>query len=689
MAVFPLSFIYLSVLFATASLGIAREKRSSRRILPQPQDDVSVCLNDFQVSDTTIIRTQDSRQMGAKYLNETEMPSKEECMKWCCDTYKCNVAVYEEKNKGSCYIFDCSPMGDFKCRFTAHEHYTSAVLRVNRHSYDLDKWGTEAKHEEELSRLRDEETTTNPTPPTIVSTTTAPTTMITQPTTIGPTQIAPTSFVSPISAEKKTSGERHCSRFQFECRNTSECIAIYNACDGIPQCSDASDESVELGCPMDIPRRTSNDGYKLKTVNEGQPSLPDQVNLEPIRGVPTQTNNNNYNQYMAKQLQHQHQQEQFPKKHFDVKTINENNLPTSVFAHKNGGFLPSQSNYETQLSNSNYKRPVQQTRGPYMKSYSQGNADDSPEMAQEPYSDQNYDNSGLPQREAWPRNKDNFNTYPRPRVSVDHRTSDVAQSHSHARYDNRGQENRASAAQMEQYYPSPVKDYSNRGSYQESSAMKPMSKIPVNAHFEEYANNKQTWPDEKGKQGLQQKVEGLAIRLGIIYLVEEKMEWVPWGKTALIKFKKEDGGKTALSEHVFSTDVQMYPIDTSDKKNIKSKSEDSAKLQADVKQALQAITTSTTILPTETITSVYIAQETHSHSQLNKEQVNLAEADVQNLQHQNEANGAVVALTLGLTLTGVLVVLVGCRLRVVRRHLRRGRSPFTHDADYLVNGMYL
>lgn len=43
--------------------------------------------------------------------------------------------------------------------------------------------------------------------------------------------------------------DRHCSRYQFECRSSQECIAIYNACDGIPQCSDGSDEAPELGCP--------------------------------------------------------------------------------------------------------------------------------------------------------------------------------------------------------------------------------------------------------------------------------------------------------------------------------------------------------------------------------------------------------------------------------------------------------
>lgn len=45
---------------------------------------------------------------------------------------------------------------------------------------------------------------------------------------------------------------RKCSRYQFECRSTSDCIAIYNACDGIPQCADGSDEAPELGCPDSI-----------------------------------------------------------------------------------------------------------------------------------------------------------------------------------------------------------------------------------------------------------------------------------------------------------------------------------------------------------------------------------------------------------------------------------------------------
>ncbi|KAF2880429.1 hypothetical protein ILUMI_25737 [Ignelater luminosus] len=51
--------------------------------------------------------------------------------------------------------------------------------------------------------------------------------------------------------------------------------------------------------------------------------------------------------------------------------------------------------------------------------------------------------------------------------------------------------------------------------------------------------------------------------------------------------------------------------------------------------------------------------------------------------------GAVLSLTLGLIITCIMALLIGCRLRVVRRRIRRGGKSYAHDADYLVNGMYL
>lgn len=40
----------------------------------------------------------------------------------------------------------------------------------------------------------------------------------------------------------------HCAEHQFKCANGSECIAIYDVCNGIPQCADGSDEADSLDC---------------------------------------------------------------------------------------------------------------------------------------------------------------------------------------------------------------------------------------------------------------------------------------------------------------------------------------------------------------------------------------------------------------------------------------------------------
>ncbi len=50
---------------------------------------------------------------------------------------------------------------------------------------------------------------------------------------------------------------------------------------------------------------------------------------------------------------------------------------------------------------------------------------------------------------------------------------------------------------------------------------------------------------------------------------------------------------------------------------------------------------------------------------------------------------AVIVLALGLGITAILLLFVGCRLRNVKRRLRRGRPLNSNEADYLINGMYL
>ncbi|XP_063958224.1 uncharacterized protein LOC129264810 isoform X3 [Lytechinus pictus] len=54
------------------------------------------------------------------------------------------------------------------------------------------------------------------------------------------------------------------------------------------------------------------------------------------------------------------------------------------------------------------------------------------------------------------------------------------------------------------------------------------------------------------------------------------------------------------------------------------------------------------------------------------------------------ASSAILPLVIGLVITVCLLLMVGCRLRYMNQRLRYGRlKTSAHDADYLINGMYL
>lgn len=51
--------------------------------------------------------------------------------------------------------------------------------------------------------------------------------------------------------------------------------------------------------------------------------------------------------------------------------------------------------------------------------------------------------------------------------------------------------------------------------------------------------------------------------------------------------------------------------------------------------------------------------------------------------------GAILPLALGLIITALLLLMIGCRLRLVRHKLKKTRPLTTEESDYLINGMYL
>ncbi|XP_047530130.1 uncharacterized protein LOC125066199 isoform X2 [Vanessa atalanta] len=197
--------------------------------------DPAACAARFDVQRDKIIRTEESREMGARYLSELDVGARRECLRLCCETDACDVFVFEEKSPGSCYLFNCGPPEDFRCKFTAHGNFSSGVLALSRRLAELQDQERLEHHERELASLR------HPT------TTTMSTTQTTRSTELP--RLPPEPPQPPQEPPPPQPLPRRCSRYQFECRRGGECIAVYNACDGVPQCADGSDEAPELGCP--------------------------------------------------------------------------------------------------------------------------------------------------------------------------------------------------------------------------------------------------------------------------------------------------------------------------------------------------------------------------------------------------------------------------------------------------------
>ena len=68
----------------------------SKRAIREHYSDLH-CIRKFETSPQTIIRTQESRNNGATFLNVTTLDSYNLCLSSCCDTTLCNVAIFDEE----------------------------------------------------------------------------------------------------------------------------------------------------------------------------------------------------------------------------------------------------------------------------------------------------------------------------------------------------------------------------------------------------------------------------------------------------------------------------------------------------------------------------------------------------------------------------------------------------------------
>lgn len=60
-------------------------------------DNYQLCLESFDIHSDKIIKTQDSIAMGAAYLTSLNADSRSDCLRYCCETDRCDVFIFEEK----------------------------------------------------------------------------------------------------------------------------------------------------------------------------------------------------------------------------------------------------------------------------------------------------------------------------------------------------------------------------------------------------------------------------------------------------------------------------------------------------------------------------------------------------------------------------------------------------------------
>ncbi|XP_063848513.1 AT-rich interactive domain-containing protein 1A-like isoform X2 [Scylla paramamosain] len=709
----PTRLLHLLSLTCLSLLVVAEFTHDRKRV--GPLDMVRAehgCLEKFDVSESTIIRTEDSRMLGAQFLNESDVGNREDCLALCCATRFCNVAVFEEKHSGSCYLFDCGKHEDLKCQFTSHSYYTSAVLRVNRHQLELGLWSEQSQHEAELANLSKGlgdagETLNGPrsrnlpptTPPQQPPPTATPHALTSHQPHHHHCPHPPPSTTTTTTTAKPTLPPRKCTRFQFEC-HSGECIAIYNACDGIPQCSDSSDEDPKLGCPAvsteaaSVSRRLGDgmDGNGPAQPGPWDNSVPARE-INPVydgrifRNRPTILENyGSYQQNGGASISLPHSsQPTHPSPPRDSGGGGNAGSGGGSRALEDGGTgyggrgraMPSY--YDTKTRPAWSASPYNTAEGGVRGNGGGGGGGGGGSGGA--------DYLGNPEVRP-PFRYPDYGPAPRypPQPRLPQQPPQLQQQY-------------LTAAHQPQQQPPPQLPQPQQQHQQQHQQQVPPQ-----------LNSNPVWMDRlsgygtQGQPDLHQQMQELHHRHSQLQPQPQEyppqrpdappqdMSGIGGGQNTEMAMggggsgRASSGGASVPRGSSASSPLPPSPAPPSTAPTAGPGRNSTANTSSsgDSKAGGAASNTPVAALH-EPVKSVAHA----SHARL---EVNLEELQMGAREQDAQASGAVLALAMGVCITALLVVLVGCRLRGVKRRLRRHRgprSPYAHDADYLVNGMYL
>ncbi|GAB6021624.1 hypothetical protein CHUAL_004209 [Chamberlinius hualienensis] len=763
------------------------------------------CVLRYQLKAETIIRTQDSRALGAKYINETELPTQEDCLLWCCQTDACNVAIFEKKTRGSCYLFDCGSPTDFKCKFASHHLYTSAILDMSALEHDpgysshLHQSPAQPPFDEHMTALKNlkhqiqSEVPSTIRPVLAEISTEKPTASVTLPPVAaaagggGQVEAKTVTPASPNGEQHQSNSEKgtvRCSHFQFQCRTSKECIAVYNACDGIPQCADGSDESEELGCPTEGRRFGSNLEPASSSIVQGSILKPAKTSAsnENSKRPNIASNDHELDHQITNHRQQTNVEKQFASSNSFGRTnskvigTNQAEEPMKYQYNMAGGaesnYQPSEinkqqtwqtmNNVNRQNSHSASSDPKQQPR-PINLGYARSNADQNTGQLR-PHQVTNerthYNNAGhsysrmdqadfdqepikshlnnIYEEETVSGVKDQH-LYNQPVQPYNENEGNEQSSYDNHHYDGPNVPPRNSY--MREYYEGAGGPYQNHYKINNNNNSPPIHQT-MQDNEEVFNHNKAAIKETNGggwtsnsngyvsqqqqamyegrgrpnaESGGYQFAEAEISPAHVHVETHQQGESIPQNipprrlnkvsmadkHADMYSNGNSDNGETVMNQ--ISPGNGQENWSQNQKTSAQSNYQSVQQMHPVEQKMVPVVTTTTTTAPKSTTHQSTVSTPSptpvKAHNKVSSagvavkslarvHELEISEVDAVHAQRSSESSGAIVALTLGLSITGLLLVLVGCRLRMVRRRLRKGRA-YAHDADYLVNGMYL
>ncbi|KAH8282150.1 hypothetical protein KR054_005811 [Drosophila jambulina] len=636
--------------------------------------DLEVCIGHFDVHKNTIIRTGESQAIGGKYLQGLELDTIEECERLCCETDACDVYIFERKTGGYCYLFECGPPENFHCKFTRHSNYTSAVLTPQaRQTNELASTprpqlphipsNNISQQEWELSNLKLKPEARDK--PSVASSAVAPTGSMGSGTGVG---VAQAQAVIPVQSVPIA----HCSRFQFTC-HSGECIAVYNACDGIPQCEDGSDEGPECDTVSSSATKSSGSTSSISS-SSVEPVKPMVQQYLPVQNVQQQLQ-------VAAQQQQQQQQQQQPQHVIVLGPPPPPPPPPPMVNNREDAAAWANRKMITE-GQQQQQQPQQQ-----LQQQQQGGSINTDEQSHI------FSHKGGLQLQP-----------PSANVQVQGQLQQQ-----------QAQGGAAATVQQVQGQSTPLQV----SAYDSNQAMYGMS-LPRSGMYVSQQQQQQQ-PPQNPQQQLQAPSSGQQMPPNVVWPQQQQQQqqqpmpvqqqqtqqqqvYAPAAPDPAIQHQTAamlpvlnaapaQGKNQAPSADGDYEDYDEETYTEAPKKKQHKHKKVKAKTAKDpIELALeqnkqQQETAAAASLPSAAL----LVPVSAVHEQYKMIHENLAMEFRDHDGHSERPGGAVLSLTLGLLVTAALAILIGCRMRTVSRRARRlgGKTPYSQEADFLVNGMYL